>query len=74
MSELSPEQTVRALIEHGANVDLGNSRHQTPLAGAFFKGEDEVAQALLDAGAGLDSGSPTARGAAQLFGRAHLLP
>lgn len=67
------QQAVRALIELGANVDLRNARDQTPIAGALFKGEDEVVAILLAAGADLDSGTPTAREAAELFGRTHLL-
>ncbi|MCP3765438.1 ankyrin repeat domain-containing protein [Streptomyces sp. MAR25Y5] len=65
--------TVRALIRLGADPDLRNVRDQTPIAGALFKGADEVVGVLREAGADLDSGTPTARVAATLFGRAHLL-
>lgn len=65
-------ETVSALIARGADVDLRNSRDQSPVAGAIFKGEDDVARALVRAGADLDSGTPTARQAAELFGRQHL--
>ncbi|WP_018567742.1 ankyrin repeat domain-containing protein [Streptomyces sp. PsTaAH-124] len=65
--------TVRALIRLGADPDLRNARDQTPLAGALFKGADDVVGVLRQAGADLDSGTPTARAAAALFGRAHLL-
>lgn len=65
--------TVRALVERGADVDLRNERDQSPLAGALFKGEDDVVRVLLAAGAAVDAGTPTAREAAELFGRAHLL-
>ena len=64
--------TVAALIKRGADVDLRNLREQSPLAGALFKGEDDVARLLIDAGADLDAGSPTARQAADMFGRSHL--
>lgn len=67
-------ETVRALIERGADVDLRNDRDQAPVAGALFKGEDEVVAALVAAGADLDTGTPSARVAAEMFGRAHLLP
>lgn len=67
-------ETVRSLIERGADVDLRNDRDQSPVAGALFKGEDEVVAALVAAGADLDAGTPTARAAAELFGRADLLP
>ncbi len=65
--------TVRALLERGADPDALNSRGQSPLAGALFKGEDEVCRVLLAAGADPDLGTPTAREAAELFGRGHLL-
>jgi uncharacterized protein len=65
--------TVRALIAHGADVDLRNSRDQPPISGALFKGEDDVVRVLLAAGADLDSGVPTARQAAEMFGRTDLL-
>ncbi len=66
-------ETVRALVARGANVNLLNAREQSPLAGALFKGEDAVARALVDAGADVDLGTPTAREAAEMFGRDHLL-
>ncbi|MFF8910789.1 ankyrin repeat domain-containing protein [Streptomyces olivaceoviridis] len=65
--------TVRALIALGADPDLRNARDQTPLAGALFKGADDVVVVLRRAGADLDSGTPTARATAAMFGRAHLL-
>lgn len=65
--------TVAALVEHGADVDLRNDRDQSPIAGALFKGEDEVVTILRAAGADLDAGTPTARQAAQMFERTHLL-
>ncbi|MEU2424030.1 ankyrin repeat domain-containing protein [Streptomyces sp. NPDC007851] len=65
--------TVRALLRLGADPDLRNARDQTPVAGALFKGADDVVAVLLEAGADLDAGTPTARTAASLFGRAHLL-
>lgn len=66
-------ETVRMLIDRGADVNLTNSRDQTPIAGALFKGEDEVVLLLRSAGADLDAGVPSARQAAEMFGRAHLL-
>ncbi|MFF0478825.1 ankyrin repeat domain-containing protein [Streptomyces sp. NPDC004284] len=65
--------TVRALLRLGADPDLCNHRDQTPIAGALFKGADEAVAVLYAAGADLDRGTPTARAAAALFGRAHLL-
>lgn len=66
--------TVRALIERDANVDIRNDRDQSPVAGAIFKGADEVVAVLLEAGADLDAGTPTARAAAGMFGKEDLLP
>ena len=57
----------------GADVDRRNNRDQSPVAGAIFKGEDEVVRVLREAGADLDAGSPTARQAAEMFERTDLL-
>ncbi|MEV6232872.1 ankyrin repeat domain-containing protein [Saccharopolyspora shandongensis] len=65
--------TVRALLDRGANPDLRNERDQAPIAGALFKGADEVVAVLREAGADLDAGTPSARAAATMFGREHLL-
>ncbi|EIE98948.1 ankyrin repeat domain-containing protein [Saccharomonospora glauca] len=65
--------TVRALLDRGADPDLRNARDQSPIAGALFKGEDEVVAVLREAGADLDAGTPSARAAAVMFGREHLL-
>lgn len=65
--------TVSALIGRGADVDLRNGNDQAPVAGALFKGHDEVVRVLVAAGADLDAGTPTARAAAEMFGRGHLL-
>jgi ankyrin repeat protein len=65
--------TVRALIERGADVNLRNNRDQSPIAGALFKGEDEIVAVLHRAGADLDAGTPSARATAEMFGRTHLL-
>ncbi|MFB7600909.1 ankyrin repeat domain-containing protein [Streptomyces sp. NPDC056160] len=65
--------TVRTLIRLGADPDLRNARDQTPIAGALFKGADDVVAVLRQAGADLDRGTPTARVAAAVFGRTHLL-
>jgi ankyrin repeat protein len=65
--------TVTALLTAGADPDLRNHRDQTPIAGALFKGADDVVRALCAAGADLEAGTPSARAAAVLFGRQHLL-
>jgi uncharacterized protein len=67
------DETVRMLLERGANPDIRNARDQSPIAGALFKGEDAVVARLLAAGADVDAGTPSARDAARMFGREHLL-
>ncbi|WP_394425753.1 ankyrin repeat domain-containing protein [Streptomyces sp. SGAir0957] len=65
--------TVRALLRLGADPDLPNDRGQVAIAGALFKGADDVVAVLVEAGADLAAGAPTAHEAAAMFGRAHLL-
>jgi ankyrin repeat protein len=60
---------VAGLAARGADVNRLNDRGQSPLAGAVFKGEDEVISTLLALGADPDVGSPTARATAEMFGR-----
>lgn len=65
--------SVRLLAGHGADVQAPNDRGQTPLAGAVFKGYADVVDVLLELGADPDAGTPTARQAAHMFGRADLV-
>ena len=65
----SHAETVAMLIARGADVDLRNGRDQSPVAGALFKGADDVVEMLKGAGADLDAGTPSARQAAAMFGR-----
>lgn len=65
----SQAETVAMLIRRGADVDIRNNRDQSPVAGALFKGADEVVEMLKGAGADLDAGTPSARQAAEMFGR-----
>lgn len=64
---------VRDLLARGAAADQTNDRGQTPLAGAVFKGHTDVARLLVEAGADPDAGTPSARAAAQMFGRTELI-
>lgn len=64
---------VRDLLARGVDADAANDRGQTPLAGAVFKGYDDVVQVLLEAGADPDAGTPSARAAAEMFGRTEML-
>lgn len=65
--------TVRLVLAHGGDATTANDRGQTPLAGAVFKGYADVVELLMDAGADPDAGSPSARAAAQMFGRDDIL-
>lgn len=58
---------VSLLISYGADPNRLNDRGQSPLAGAIFKNEKEVIQALLDGGADPDLGTPSATEAVGLF-------
>ena len=60
---------VRLLLSHGADPNRLNDRRQSPLAGAVFKGEAEVIEALLEGGADPDIGEPSAMEAVAIFGQ-----
>lgn len=66
-------ELVKALAAEGADVNLLNDRKQSPLAGAIFKKEDAVIDALLEAGANPQAGTPSAVDTAMMFGREDLL-
>lgn len=59
---------VRLLLAHNADPNRLNDRGQSPLAGAVFKDESEVVEALLEGGADPDVGEPSAIEAVELFG------
>lgn len=66
-------ETVKVLVEKGADVDAVNDRGQSPVAGAVFKGEEEVVRVLVEAGADLVKGQPNAWEAAVMFRREEVL-
>ena len=57
----------RLLLSHGADPNRLNDRGQSPLAGAVFKNEIEIVDMLLEAGADVDLGRPSAWEAVELF-------
>ena len=57
----------RLLLSHGADPNRLNDRGQSPLAGAVFKNEVELVDILLEAGADVDLGRPSAWEAVELF-------
>lgn len=59
----------RLLLQHGADPNRLNDRGQSPLAGAVFKNEVEIVELLLEAGADVDAGEPSAWRAVELFGK-----
>ncbi|KAL8807008.1 MAG: hypothetical protein Q9182_000989 [Xanthomendoza sp. 2 TL-2023] len=74
---------VRYLLDHHADPNTLNERGQSPLAGAVFKAAgaaaaggdgggggaaDEIVEMLLEAGADVDRGRPSARESVGMFG------
>ncbi|KAL7005788.1 hypothetical protein EMMF5_004704 [Cystobasidiomycetes sp. EMM_F5] len=61
---------VSELIKRGGDVNILNDRGQSPLAGAIFKGYDEVVEVLVKEGnADIRAGKPTAVECAAMFKR-----
>lgn len=65
---LSP-QDVRIPREHGADPNQLNGKGQSIVAGAVFKGYDEVVNILIQHGADPLAGQPSAEDTAKMFGR-----
>lgn len=59
----------RLLLSHGADPNRLNDRGQSPLTGAVFKNEKEIVEILLEAGADVDLGQPSAAEAVELFNK-----
>jgi ankyrin repeat protein len=64
---------VEELIARGADIDALNDNLQSPIAGAVFKGHDEVVRVLARAGGDPRKGKPTAIEIAYTFNRKQLL-
>ena len=58
---------VKLLLLHKADPNTVNDRGQSPLAGAVFKNEAEVVEALLEGGADPEWGQPSAMEAMVMF-------
>ena len=57
------------LLDKGAEVNALNDRGQSPVAGAVFKGWEEVVRVLAGTGADVNAGRPSAVEAAGMFRR-----
>lgn len=66
-------EAVEMLLEKGADMDVLNGRGQSPIAGAVFKGYDEIVKAMAERGADLAAGQPNAIEAARMFHRTEML-
>ena len=62
-------ETVRMLLEIGADANVLNDRGQSIIAGAVFKGYDEVVKVLFEKGADATKGHPNAVDSARMFKR-----
>lgn len=62
-------EVTQILIDKGADFNRPNDLGQSPLAGAVFKGYDNVVQVLVAAGANPRAGTPTAIQTARMFNR-----
>jgi len=57
------------LLAAGADPNVMNDRGQSPLAGAVFKGYDEVVRVLVEGDADKELGTPNAVDCARMFKR-----
>lgn len=61
------------LMSMGADPNVANDRGQSPIAGAVFKGYDDVVKVLFEGGAEIRGGQPSAVDCARMFKREGLL-
>jgi ankyrin repeat protein len=61
-------ETVRMLLDHGADPDRVNDRGQTALGAAVFRQSEELVRTLLDHGADPHAGGRSAVDVAAFFG------
>lgn len=65
--------TVKMLVDKDVDMNVLNDRGQSPIAGAVFKGYDEVVKIMYEKGADLFAGQPNALDAAHMFKREEML-
>lgn len=63
----------KALLEAGSDANQLNGKEQSCLAGAVFKGHEEVIHLLVSHGADPSAGQPSAVETAQMFNKTSLL-
>jgi ankyrin repeat protein len=66
-------ETAKMLLENGADPNVLNARGQSPIAGAVFKGYDDVVRVLYEGEADIMLGHPNAVDCAKMFKRASCL-
>ena len=71
---LEREETVAMLLARGADTERVSDVGFTALVCAVFRGNEPIARALLEAGAGQATGHQHAQDVAKVFGQEHLLP
>ena len=71
---LEREDTVERLLGKGADTERVSDMGCTALVCAVFRGNEPIARALLEAGAGQATGHQHAQDVARVFGQEHLLP
>lgn len=71
---LEREETVAMLLAGGADTERVSDMGFTALVCAVFRGNEPIARALLEAGAGQATGHQHAQDVARVFGQEHLLP
>lgn len=64
--------TVSLLLSKSSDPNVTNDRGQTPIAGAVFKGYEDVVKALVEGGADANTGQPSAVNAARMFRRTEM--